>query len=45
MQSIEEQILNKINNYNRGKILFPDDFAAFGSSEAVRQALVRLKEE
>jgi predicted transcriptional regulator of viral defense system len=45
MQSIEEQILNKINNYNRGKIFFPDDFAAFGSSEAVRQALVRLKEE
>ncbi len=45
MQSIEEQILNKINNYNRVKIFFPDDFATFGSSEAVRQALVRLEEE
>lgn len=45
MQSTEEQILNKIKNYSRGKIFFPEDFAKFGSSEAVRQALVRLEEE
>lgn len=45
MQSTEEQILNKINDYKRGKIFFPEDFSKFGSSEAVRQALVRLEEE
>ena len=44
MQSTEEQILKKIKNHNRGKIFFPDDFVKFGSSEAVRQALVRLKD-
>ena len=44
MQSTEEQILKKINNHTRGKIFFPDDFLKFGSSEAVRQALVRLKD-
>jgi len=45
MQSIEEQVLNNINNYNRGKIFFPGDFIKFGSSEAVRQALARLEDE
>lgn len=45
MKSTEEQSLNKIKNYNRGKIFFPNDFTAFGSSEAVRQALVRLEDE
>ena len=44
MQSTEEQILKKINNHTRGKIFFPDDFLKLGSSEAVRQALVRLKD-
>lgn len=45
MQSTEEQILKKVKNYNRGKIFFPEDFAKFGSSEAVRQALVRLEDD
>ncbi|MCH2451320.1 MAG: type IV toxin-antitoxin system AbiEi family antitoxin domain-containing protein [Gracilimonas sp.] len=45
MQSTEEQILNKIKNYNLGKIFFPDDFLKTGSSEAVRQALVRLEDD
>lgn len=45
MQSVEEQLLKKIKNYNRGKIFFPDYFAEFGSSEAVRQALARLENE
>lgn len=45
MQSTEEQIFNKIKNHSRGKIFFPDDFAELGSSEAVRQALVRIEEE
>lgn len=45
MQSTEEQIFNKIKNYNRGKIFFPEDFLEFGSSEAVRQALVRIEDD
>lgn len=45
MQSTEEQILKKIKNHNRGKIFFPDDFVKLGSSEAVRQALVRLEDD
>jgi hypothetical protein len=45
MQSTEEQILNKIKKYNRGKIFFPEYFLKFGSSEAVRQALVRLEDD
>lgn len=45
MQSTVEQILDKVKNHKRGKIYFLDDFVEFGSGEAVRQALVRLKEE
>lgn len=45
MQSVEEQILKKIRNHKRGKIFFPDDFSRFGSSDAVRQALVRLEND
>lgn len=45
MQRTEEQILKKINNHNRGKIFFPVDFVKFGSSDAVRQALVRLEND
>lgn len=45
MKSVEEQILNKVNNYNRGKIFFPDNFADLGTSEAIRQALSRLETE
>lgn len=45
MKNTEEQVLNKIRNYSRGKIFFPDDFSKLGSSAAVRQALKRLKNE
>lgn len=45
MQSTEEQILKKIKSHNRCKIFFPDDFVKYGSSEAVRQALVRLEDD
>ncbi|MDR9416569.1 MAG: DUF6088 family protein [Gracilimonas sp.] len=45
MQTIEEQILNKIKNYNRGKIFFPDHFYQFGSEDAVHKALSRLEED
>lgn len=43
MQSTEEQILKKIKVHKRGKIFFPEYFSRFGSSEAVRQALLRLE--
>lgn len=43
MQSIEDQIHKKIRTGSRGEIYFPDDFIESGSSEAVRQALVRLE--
>jgi hypothetical protein len=42
MQSVYNQIENRIQSYKRGVILFPDDFADLGSSEAVRIALMRL---
>lgn len=35
-------IKNRIDSSGRGTLFFPDDFAAFGSSDAVRSALVRL---
>ena len=35
-------IKNKIDTSERGTLFFPDDFATFGSSDAVRSALVRL---
>ena len=42
MQSIEEKIEKRIKFKQRGVLLFVDDFVGFGSSEAIRQALVRL---
>ena len=45
MKSVEEQIFKRVNNYNRGKIFFPDNFADLGTSEAIRQALSRLETE
>ena len=42
MQSIEEKIEKRIKSKQRGVLLFVDDFVGFGSSEAIRQALVRL---
>ena len=42
MQSIENQILTKIKRTPRGKLLFPEDFYRFGTSEAIRLALHRL---
>jgi len=43
MQSIEDKIHKKILKIKRGHLLFPDDFQAFGSSEAIRLALHRLE--
>ena len=42
MQSIEEQIEKSIKSKPRGTLLFGDDFMEFGSSDSIRQALVRL---
>jgi len=42
MQSIEDKIEKSIKSKQRGVLLFADDFIEYGSSEAIRQALVRL---
>ena len=41
-----EKIIKKaISNHKRGKIFFPNNFVKFGSSAAIRKALVRLEEK
>jgi len=45
MESIEDQVLSKIKNYNRGKIFFPDHFINIGSEDAIHKALSRLEED
>ena len=40
--NIEIQILKRIKKAKRGVLFFNDSFIAFGSSDAVRQALARL---
>ncbi len=45
MQSIENKVYEKILKIKRGTLLFPDDFHALGSSEAIRLALHRLEKE
>jgi hypothetical protein len=45
MQSIHKQVLDKINELERGSIFFPEDFASIGNSESVRQALSRICRE
>lgn len=40
--SIEKQIEYIIKSKSRGELLMPDDFHDLGSSDAIRQALVRL---
>jgi hypothetical protein len=43
VQSVESKILKRIKSTKRGVILFPQQFTALGSSEAVRTALHRLE--
>jgi ribosomal protein S19E (S16A) len=43
MQSIEYKIERTLKSKPAGVLLFPDDFAGYGSSEAVRKALQRLE--
>ncbi len=45
MQSVEKKVLEKISKIKRGTLLFPEDFHALGSSEAIRLALHRLEKE
>ncbi|MEZ4687351.1 MAG: DUF6088 family protein [Bacteroidia bacterium] len=42
MPSIEDRIKKSIKSKQRGVLLFADDFIEYGSSDAIRQALVRL---
>ncbi len=43
-QSTYSEIKNSIDRAARGTLFFPDTFASFGTSDAVRSALVRLCE-
>lgn len=45
MESVENQVLSKIKNYNRGKIFFADHFLKIGSEDAIHKALSRLEED
>jgi len=42
MQSFHQQVLNRIQELERGSVFFPEDFAAIGSDESVRQSLSRI---
>jgi len=42
MQVVITQIENKIKNFKRGKIFFLDNFASFGTPDAVKKSLQRL---
>jgi len=45
MQSVENQIENSIKSKSAGSLILPDDYLAYGSSEAVRKALDRLEDK
>jgi hypothetical protein len=45
MQSIENKIEKSILSKPKGTLLLPEDFTAFGSSDAVRKALSRLQKK
>lgn len=45
MQSIENKIERSIKNKLRGALILPGDFFTYGSSEAIRKALGRLKDK
>lgn len=45
MQSIEKQIEKSIKNKPKGSIILPDDYIAYGSSDAIRKALDRLQDK
>jgi hypothetical protein len=45
MQSVHQQIYNKIREFERGTIFFPEQFDSLGSSESIRQSLSRICKE
>lgn len=45
MQSIENKIERSIKNKLRGALILPGEFFTYGSSEAIRKALGRLKDK
>jgi len=42
MQSVQQQVLKKISDFEPGTIFFPEQFDSIGSDESVRQSLSRL---
>ena len=45
MQSVQQQILNAIKDFEPGTIFFPEQFDSIGGSESIRQALSRICKE
>ena len=45
MESVESKIKKAVSERERGELLFPDDFRALGSPEAIRLALHRIEKE
>ncbi len=45
MESVESKIKKVVSKKKRGELLFPDDFRALGSPEAIRLALHRIEKE
>ena len=45
LQSVQNQVYNKITKHKRGKLFFPSDFSGAGSVLAVNTALSRLQKE
>lgn len=43
MKSVEDMVIDRINKTPKGKLIFPEDFQSFGSSEAIRISLHRLE--
>ncbi len=42
---VENKIAGVLNSYQKGSVLFVDDFLDYGNSESVKKALLRLKEK
>lgn len=42
MQSIEQKIINSVSKRGRGVVVFPQDFASYGTANAIQKAFGRL---
>jgi predicted transcriptional regulator of viral defense system len=45
MKSIHQKVIDQVRKFERGSILFPEQFEHLGSNEAVRQSLSRICRE